>query len=234
MTEQEEDRLLRQALLDALRLDWEEVIEQAPPAAQSPKQEKRMRAMLADPVDYVRRVCRPLWKKVGRAVAGVFLTCTVTLGALMAASPTVRATVIRWVTEFYETYVMYLFNGEKSEEEMPRYTIGELPEGYEDTGSYVETRSRAKIIYENKEAQKIILRYIYMEQGDLLWVYDDDMEVHDVMINGMKGAVYISKDFDVSNAIIWVNDTEGMKFLIGAFADKETLLSMAKNTIKKE
>ena len=41
----------------------------------------------------------------------------------MAVSPTVRAAVVRWVTEWYETHVVYRFSGEQIADEMPQYGI---------------------------------------------------------------------------------------------------------------
>ena len=47
------------------------------------------------------------------AFAVILLVFSLSLGSLMAVSPTVRAAVIRWVTEWYETHITYRYSGEQ-------------------------------------------------------------------------------------------------------------------------
>ena len=67
MTDRELDALLRYALLDAGAEDWAKETEQ--PEAESRRQRRRMRAMLADPRGYARRASRSLGRRVLRAAA---------------------------------------------------------------------------------------------------------------------------------------------------------------------
>ena len=49
---------------------------------------------------------------------------------MMAVSPAVRAAIIDWVIEWYETHISYRFFGESNSDEMPSYNIVKLPSGY--------------------------------------------------------------------------------------------------------
>ncbi len=43
----------------------------------------------------------------------------------MLASPTARATIVRWVTEWYETHIVFRYAGEDAPGEMPQYELGD-------------------------------------------------------------------------------------------------------------
>lgn len=234
MTEQELDRTLRRALADALALDWAPVLEAAPPAELSPRQRRRIRAMLADPPAYARRACRPLWQRALRAAACLLLACSLTLGALMAASPAVRAAVIRWVTELYETHIVYRFAGEQGMEALPAYTIGELPEGYADTGERVEFQNYKEIPYENIQGQRIYLTYTRMNQGNALGIGLDNIEVLDITVNGCPGQLYLSTDGKTSNGVVWIDEKAGICFTVDGFVDEFSLLHIAESVYLEE
>lgn len=76
----------------------------------------------------------PVWTQFARYAAAILLTCSIALGTAAAVSPTVRAAVVEWVTEWYENSVLYRFFGEASFEDMPKYQVTELPPDYYDTG----------------------------------------------------------------------------------------------------
>ncbi len=234
MTEREEDLLLRRALLDALRLDWEEVLEAAPPAAPSPRQKRRLGAMLADPAGYARRAARPLWKTAARTAAAVFLACALTLGSLLAASPTIRAAVMEWMREVYETFTVYRFAGEQTTNEMPRYEIGDLPEGYADTGEIIEGPMSRTVYYENSVGQRMNLGYMRMEQGGAVAIGTEDMTIKEVTVNGCSGQIYISMDGSTSNGILWIDEEKKMVFTVDGFVDEISLLHIAESVVLEE
>ena len=130
MTDQELDTLMRRVLLDSLKLDLEGATGNELPFEPTPRYQRQMTAMLADPLKWARKRARPVWKKAIQKVAVILLVFSLSLGSLMAVSPTVRAAVVRWVTEWYETHIIYRYSGEDILGEMPHYDISELPHGY--------------------------------------------------------------------------------------------------------
>ena len=150
MTDRELDALLRYALLDAGAEDWAKETEQ--PEAESRRQRRRMRAMLADPRGYARRASRSLGRRVLRAAACLALVCAVALGGVLTLSPTVRAEVAQWVRTWTGRMVSYHFGGTPAQEELPWYEIGDPLEGYVETERSKENEY-ARIYYMDKEKE---------------------------------------------------------------------------------
>ena len=105
MTDQELDTLMRRVLLDSLKLDAESTASGELAFEPTHHYQRQMAAMVKDPLKWERRRARPLWKNVAQKIAVILLVFSLSLGSLMAVSPTVRAAVVRWVTEWYETHV---------------------------------------------------------------------------------------------------------------------------------
>ena len=223
------ERRVMLALLDAAERDFAAELADPSPAPASPRFRRQMRAMLADPNGWARRRARPAWQRAGRLAASVLLACTLTFGALLAASPTIRAAVVRWVTEWYETYVVYRFNGEQEHGEMPRYVIGDLPEGYAPTGDVVEFPGYVAIDYQNAEGLYLRLDYMRMQEGAATVIDTEGMEVRDVTVSGWKGHVYLSLDGSTSNGIIWMDEERNLTFTVDGFLDELDLLHIAES-----
>ena len=133
MTDRELDRMMQHVLLDAIKRDCEKETDDVPAFKPTRHYQRQMAAMLSDPLKWARKRARPIWKSALQKVAMILLVFTLSLGSLMAVSPTVRAAVVRWVTEWYETHVVYRFSGEQIADEMPQYEVTDLPEGYAET-----------------------------------------------------------------------------------------------------
>lgn len=225
MTPELQDELLRRALLDAAAADFAGEAEAVP---MSPRQEKRMRSMLADPFAYARRARRPWWRQAMHTAAMLAVTLGLSVALLAALSPTVRAAIKQWFLELRQSDIVYYFTGETREEELPYYTITELPEGY----AYLDEQSEdgyRRIRYENANGQRIRLEYAPMEDGSAFWISTKDMVVRDVTVNGCPGQVFLSLNSEEGNAVVWMDADENFQFFINAFADESALLHMAES-----
>lgn len=225
MTPELQDELLRRALLDAAAADFAGEAEAVP---MSPRQEKRMRSMLADPFAYLRRARRPWWRQAMHTAAMLAVTLGLSVALLAALSPTVRAAIKQWFLELRQSDIVYYFTGETREEELPYYTITELPEGY----AYLDEQSEdgyRRIRYENANGQRIRLEYAPMEDGSAFWISTKDMVVRDVTVNGCPGQVFLSLNSEEGNAVVWMDADENFQFFINAFADESALLHMAES-----
>ena len=225
MTIQQENALLRRALLEAAAADFDA---EAPEIPQSFRQEKRMRAMLADPFGYAKRARRPWWRQFVHTAAMAAVAVGLSIALLAALSPTVRAAIKQWFMEIRNSDIVYHFTGEEAQKELPYYTITELPEGYtyaEETG---EDGYRC-IIYRNSMGDQIVLEYSSMEEGTAFWVSTKDMEVRDIQVNGCPGQVFLSCKTSVSNIIVWADEMANIQFSIDSFANELELLHMAES-----
>lgn len=206
MTPELQDELLRRALLDAAAADFAGEAEAVP---MSPRQEKRMRSMLADPFAYARRARRPWWRQAMHTAAMLAVTLGLSVALLAALSPTVRAAIKQWFLELRQSDIVYYFTGETREEELPYYTITELPEGY----AYLDEQSEdgyRRIRYENANGQRIRLEYAPMEDGSAFWISTKDMVVRDVTVNGCPGQVFLSLNSEEGNAVVWMEDRKSV------------------------
>ena len=230
MMRSDEDITLRDILLDAVAQEFAAELSDIKPVAVSSRFQKQMNAMVADPQRWAKRRVRPLWKKCMQTAAVILLVCSLSLGALMAVSPTVRAAVIHWVTEWYETHVLYRYAGEQISGELPQYEITALPDGYKEI-ERIEIPSALYVTYENQDGKRLYFDYSYMQQGSALDILTDGVEVRDVTVNGLDGQIFLSLDPKNDNTLAWIDPDANIQFTVGAFADESALLHMAESIV---
>ena len=232
MTDRELDRMMQHVLLDAIKRDCEKETDDVPAFKPTRHYQRQMAAMLKDPLKWERRRARPLWKNVAQKAAVILLVFSFSLGSLMAVSPTVRAAVVRWVTEWYETHVVYRFSGEQITDEMPQYEVTDLPEGYAEI-ERVEWPSYVSIIYQNvndENASWIYLQYIYMQQGASGNFGIENADIIPVTVNGLEGQLYLTKNSEQSDSTItWIDPDENILFAVSAALDADSILHMAES-----
>ena len=226
MTMEQENALIRRALLGAAELDLGALSGELPPP--SPLQAKRMKAMLADPFGYARRLRRPVWKKALHTAAMIAVTAALSISLLSAASPTVRAAIKAWFMEIRRWDIVYYFTGETKDEELPYYTITELPEGYTQT-NVVEGPFSRHITYENTDGQKLRFSYTQMQQGAALSVKTKNAATKNITINGCHGILVLPYDSEIANTVIWTDDIQNIQFVIDAPMEETALLHIAEN-----
>ena len=169
---------------------------------------------------------------MAQKIAVILLVFSLSLGSLMAVSPTVRAAVVRWVTEWYETHVVYRFSGEQIADEMPQYEVTDLPEGYAET-ERVEWPSYVSIIYQNvndENASWIYLQYIYMQQGASSNFGIENADIIPVTVNGLEGQLYLTRDTEgADSTITWIVPDENMLFAVSAALNANDILHIAES-----
>ena len=232
MTDQELDTLMRRVLLDSLELDAESTASGELVFEPTPRYQRQMAAMVKDPLKWERRRARPLWKNVAQKAAVILLVFSLSLGSLMAVSPTVRAAVVRWVTEWYETHVVYRFSGEQLSGEMPKYEITNLPEGYVED-ERVDWPTYISIIYRkanDENAPWIYLRYVYMQQGTVNNIGTEGADIIPVTVNGIEGQLYLARNPDESDSTItWIDPDKNIAFIVDAALDADSILHIAES-----
>ena len=232
MTDRELDRMMQHVLLDAIKRDCEKETDDVPAFKPTRHYQRQMAAMLSDPLKWAQKRARPLWKNVAQKAAVILLVFSLSLGSLMAVSPTVRAAVVRWVTEWYETHVVYRFSGEQIADEMPQYEVTDLPEGYAET-ERVEWPSYVSIIYQkvnDENAPWIYLQYIYMQQGASSNFEIENADIIPVTVNGLEGQLYLTKDSEQSDSTItWIDPNENILFAVSAALGADDILHIAES-----
>ena len=230
MTDRELDRMMQHVLLDAIKRDCEKETDDVPAFKPTRHYQRQIAAMLSDPLKWAQKRARPLWKNVAQKAAVILLVFSLSLGSLMAVSPTVRAAVVRWVTEWYETHIVYRYSGEQITGEMPQYEITDLPEGYIED-ERVNWPSYVSVVYQNKDTGKTIyLDCTYMQQGSASDYVTDGVEVESVIVNGFSGQLFLTDDWENKwNTITWIDAERNLQFEIDANVNRDVILHMAES-----
>lgn len=232
MTESAENQVLKNILLDAAAKEFDEALSEKEPVIVSRRFERQMRLMLSDPKKWANKQRRSsIWTKSLQRVAVIFLICSVAIGSIMAVSPTARAAIIRWVTEWYESSVIYRFFGEPTFAELPRYEIAKLPVGFNELDPPMQIPNDVEILYGNSDGDVIRFEYMRVEQGTALFVSTDGMDLIEIEVNNFFGHLYISNDLKQSSLITWYDDEANMQFLIDGFFDSDELIEMAESVV---
>lgn len=233
MTDNELDQLMQRVLLDAIKKDCETENSVVPSFNPSLRYQRSLVAMIADPLKWTRKRATPLWKKILQKVAIVLIVFSLSLGSLMAVSPNIRAAVVNWVTEWYETHITYRYLGTPTDNEMPKYRIEALPNGYVEVDSEREEWSDyICIVYRNEASGKTIyFDYTRMTQG-----YVNDFEVNSdtsassVLVNGMQGYLFQEKNWEQQrSSITWIDSGKNLQFTIHAYLPQSRILQMAES-----
>lgn len=158
MTEGEENIIIKGVLLEAISRDFSEELSNNKEVSVSPRFKRQMMAMMNNPNKWAERHKRDYRRRFVKVVATIVLTCSLPFGVLTVASPTVRAAVIDWVVEWYESSIIYKFFGESDSTKLPLYEVIDLPFDYTRIGIPQELPNNTEIIYENSDGE--ILRFI--------------------------------------------------------------------------
>lgn len=229
MTEKELDAFMSKVLLDAIAFD-EDRLEEKIPYAASARHRRQMRAMLKDPVRWTRERGKPVRKRVLQTAAVILLMLSLGLGSVMLASPTARATIVRWVTEWYETHIVFRYAGEDAQGEMSQYELGELPEGFvENPERQFIGAGMTSYFYENEKGDVILFEYIYMQQGALSSVDAENANMIPVFVNNCEGLLVIPKEETNNSTLMWFDPERNLQFTLDAPLGQEDILYMAES-----
>lgn len=222
-----DDYILRDIFLDAAAEEYAEELASTEQIATSLRFRNQIDKLLKKSRKWGERNKKPLWQRCIQSVVVFLLVCSLTLGTIMVASPTVRAAVVAWFIEWYDTHVVYRFSGKPDAEIVPEYEITELPSGYVAPGEVQELIDGRAVTYRNGVGDTIYFEYVHVESGSALMVKTEGVESTEVEVNGYAGYLYLSMDFGESSAITWYNEQEKIQFMIDGFAEQEDLLRMA-------
>lgn len=228
MTENDLDNLIREVLMDSIKLEWAEELNSVPSIELSKKFRKQMKAMLTDPFLWSRKKTNPIWRKAVNRVASIFITILVGFGSVMIASPTVRAAVFAWVREWYDTHIEYQYKGKSIQTAMPQYQITDLPDGYSEA-ERLELSGYISVTYKNKESKTLYLDYAYIQEGIVSSFEIGNNDITDISVNKGQGQLFLSQDSNQSNSITWIDGEKNIQFTIDGYFDETELLYMAEN-----
>lgn len=101
----------------------------------------------------------------------------------------------------------YRYAGDDMVDDLPEYTITELPEGYaEDRDQRIEFGTQTYISYQNGDINSTItLHYCYMQQGAATVFVLENADSVPIIVNGCEGQIFLSKNLETTrNAVTWI------------------------------
>lgn len=164
-------------------------------------------------------------KRFATAVAAFIIAMTM----LLSLNTEVRAAVVTWFKDVYETFTTYWFTPE-TQNNLPTFELTEIPEGF--ICIYDETLSNSRsMLYQNEKDQSDIfsIRYAFLQaDAPLTASYpSSDFDSVETEVNGGSADLYISQKPSESHALVWIDEQNGVVFTITAFGDPNDMLHMA-------
>ena len=178
----------------------------------------------------IHRVNHPIRYAVLNNVASVFLVLVVGFAMVMSFSPTARAAVIGWIKETYGWYYSYYFDTDVKQDAKYKYLIEQLPEGYVEI-SYTENNGCHMLIYSNEESV-FVFSFADNEDPTIFFVNKEEYYVTEITVNGNPGDLYISKDGNNSNGIVWCDVESGYMFFISGEFNSQEIKKLAESVIQ--
>lgn len=220
---------IRNGLLQANFLDYQEALRTAPAApSPSPAHRRWEKKFLRNPAACRRRQNRPPRTKVLRVAACVLLALGLSCAALLTTSAQAREWVARWFIRESDTHTSYDFQGSVPAGEMAAWAPTYLPEGYAET-ERIDLGNMVDIFYNTDDHRMWIeFSYLRLSEGNGI---DLDNEYHvatDIFINGTYGHLYTATN-DSPNMVTWFEEETDYAFLLSSRLPPEELISIAES-----
>lgn len=179
-----------------------------------------------------RRANHPILYRTLRSVASIILVITIGFGSVLAVSAEARAAVFGWVKQQYEHFYEYFFEGEIESTESNSYQPGWLPDGCEFVTT-IETDGGEIQIYTDEQDTLIRFSYTSGAAEEKVSVDGVDYIKEMVQIHGFTGEIYMSPNESETNSIFWTNESGTVLFTVSGNFDKDSLIKIAENIVKK-
>ena len=173
----------------------------------------------------IRRTRHPAAYRALLRVACAFLAFLLGSGVFLAVNPEARAAFFGWVRTQYERLFVYDVANTGEQTELPEYTLGWLPEGYEEVERYSDPKS-TRIVYANIIGNKI--DFIYSKTAEIHLIPDSN-NISSITINDQSAEIYNSQLPNGNNNLIWSSKDGTMLFELIGTCNETTLINMAKN-----
>lgn len=231
MTEKEFDGVLRHALLEAETRRWASELEGDGELEWTPKRQRVMDRILADPFGYGKRRAQPQWRRVlgyvGRTAACLLLAGGLTCAVFPQARAWVLNAVQGVVTWWTSTDTQYSFEGER-QGALGRWRLTAVPEGYREK-SIMEDEAYFEVEYENDDGQLLCFSYSLVEQG-LGYGFDNEHSDHqEITLNGQPAYLYGTNEENWPSHLVWFNEEGSVSFYLMAYVSGDEIVEMAES-----
>lgn len=231
------DKMLRSALMDAARAEWEQVMEepQAEPEFSARYLRERKR-LLKDPFGYAKRKSRPMWKKVLQTAASIVLVAGIGLGGVLAVSPEARAWVV-WQMSVAQGEDFAVFtkpehlDGLLDASDASRFQPTYIPDGFEVVKEWIPNEFFFVLTYEDESGGYIDYTCASLSsEGAFDFAIDNEhSDSFEIQINGLPATLMVSNTEGWPSHLVWMDGEAGVAYCITATLSREEIIQIAES-----
>lgn len=234
MDQSEFDDMLRSALMDAIRLEWAQVLEEPQPEPHfSARYLREREKLLKDPFGYAKRKTRPLWKKAVRLAASVLLVISIGLGGILVISPEARAWVVERLSVIWgDKFAFFSAPGHQGGTiDISHYQPTYIPDGFELVEKWVSNEFFFNYTYENGAGGYIDYMCASLSaEGAFDFMLDDEHSDSDeIQINGLPATIMISNTEGWPNHLVWMDGEVGAAYCITTTVGCEEMIHIGES-----
>jgi len=164
-------------------------------------------------------------RKIRNQAAMIALCILFGISAWLVVDTEARAAFFLWVHEVYEDSVVYHFFGERESEEIPRYEIAALPQGYAETMRFEESFMHT-VFYESAD-DTIILTYQIVDESTEMAFVNSDLVHETVALTKYTADFYVPNDLSKTNELVWVDEESLLIFCISSYLEQDVMIDLA-------
>lgn len=174
----------------------------------------------------VRRTSRTTSYLWTRRIAGFILALFVGFMVVFTISPSVRASVIGWIKERYESYIEYFFPDNQDNTTIKSFAIASLPEDYKEVQRF-ELDTVCMVQYSNLNGS--FIDFVYSKDPDAgnMMVKVEGTTIIHTNVQGYDADMYYPNNPEDATGIIWYNNKYNTFFYISALCSDAEIIAMA-------
>ena len=164
--------------------------------------------------------------EIRRYVAAVLILLIIGMGTIFAFNTEARAAFADWVRRIYENSIIYEFFGEQTNDVLPTYELGWVPEEYEIVDVYRSDRIYRALYQKGNDV--FVLEYGYEQHEGIIELRGDipQYTVEQEIVVDKIIDLYISKSETESNLAIWIDESTDVVFMLNCYFEKSVILNI--------
>lgn len=172
------------------------------------------------------RTNHPVQHRILRSVASILLVVLLGFSSVLAVSVEAREAIFGWISDQYESFYAYFFEGESEEDESVSYYPGWMPDEFKYETTF-EIAGGKSFVYVSSDGTIAEFSYSASPENFVMFIESVDCEQHSVLINGIEGTLYIPSDSSMASGIVWINENSNTIFHVSATTNSDILIKIA-------
>lgn len=173
---------------------------------------------------------RAVWHGIAAVAASLFLVFLLGVATTLVVSQEARAAVVSWLREQYENSVVYRFWDSSDTEDLPKYQIGWLPDGFV-LLQEIEEEQYLALYQSSYDGRSLVFTYSTGKTWGELVIWGDTDSSEQLTIQGLHGEYVLSED-GAEGDLIWIDDERQIVFTLSSSLGKDTMIEIAESIFR--